>query len=126
VLDQQNEVLAEYRKNMYPDPRPSSGLAGQFLLYILTQQGNPERVLRVDSPKSANGDYIHFPQTADLAGFDRSDKKWVALARAYQQETGRTAPIVNASDSDWQAAQAALKALGVEVTLLCESQKTKP
>ena len=60
------------------------------------------------------GDYKEFPEDPDLANFDPSDRKFVAVAIA----SGANPTIFNATDSDWQDAEAALKKY-VTVQQLC-------
>lgn len=119
ILDDAGEVLQEYRNQMYPDPNPSAGLASQFLMYVLTNQGNQDRVQRVPLPKNAEGEYAHFPNDPRVGGFDRSDRKWVAISVGYRHNTGLTAPIVNATDSDWLHFEAIFEELGIVIEFLC-------
>jgi len=50
-----------------------------------------------------------------LAGFDRSDRKFVAMALA----SGSTPDVLNAVDSDWADYFAALARNGVKLKFLC-------
>lgn len=119
VIDTSNEVVQEYRHNMYPDPNPAAGLASQFLMYILTNQYTDTRVSRVEITKDKKGNYEDFPSDARLAEFDPSDYKWVALSVAYSKETGETAPIVNATDSDWLHFEDVFNDLAIDLEFLC-------
>lgn len=121
LLDENGEALREYRQQMYPDPNPSAGLASQFLMYLLNYQFNVERVRRIALRKDDNGHYLLFPQNESLAQFDLSDRKWVAIAIGYENETDRKAPIVNATDSDWLHFEEAFQNLGVQIEFLCKS-----
>ncbi|MFZ4828180.1 MAG: hypothetical protein ACOYLB_12580 [Phototrophicaceae bacterium] len=118
VLDTGKHVLQEYRKNMYPDP--SNGFASQFLAYLLNNEYTLERVYRVKLTQDADGRYLTFPDDPRLARFDPSDKKWVALAIGYHHEMGESAPIVNASDSDWLEYNSLLREHGIIIEFLCE------
>ncbi|HSU82609.1 MAG TPA: hypothetical protein VLR69_09330, partial [Thermoanaerobaculia bacterium] len=51
----------------------------------------------------------------DLAAFDPSDRKFVAVAVA----SGEQPEILNASDTDWWHHREALSRHGVEVRFLC-------
>lgn len=119
ILDEAGQVLREYRQNMYPDPNPASGLASQFLLYLYNHQHTAEVVHRMKLTQDVDGNYETFPDDPRLERFDRSDKKWVALAISHQNQTGEVAPIVNASDSDWVEYAALLREYGVVIEFLC-------
>src|SRR5207245_8723519 len=61
------------------------------------------------------GDFAEFPRDPALEGFDLSDRKFVAVARA-----SRHSPtVLNAVDSDWRIYEEPLKRHGVEVEFLC-------
>ncbi|MBI4493070.1 MAG: hypothetical protein HY690_09790 [Chloroflexi bacterium] len=57
-----------------------------------------------------------------LAAANRSDRKFVAVARACQ----RRPPVVNATDTDWWLFRDALKRHGVEVEFLCPDLMVSP
>lgn len=119
VIDDDGEVLREYRRNMYPDPNPSAGLASQFMMYVLNYQYNEARIRRVSVSKTADGSYALFPKDDNLAGFDRSDQKWVVIALSCARTTGHSPPINNATDSDWLHFEHALLKHGISVQWLC-------
>lgn len=119
VIDDNQAAYSEYRNNMYPDPNPSSGLASNFLMHIIQNYGNDERVLRIPLIRNENGEYLMWPQDKKLADFDPADRKWVALARAFRQETGQSAPIVYAIERGWDKFRVALTRHGVELDHLC-------
>ena len=104
---------------MYPDPNPSSGLASNFLMHIIQNYGNAERVLRIPLIRKENGEYVDWPQDPTLTNFDPDDQKWVALARAFRQKTGECAPIAYAIERDWDDYRTALKRHGVQLDHLC-------
>lgn|GEM_PF-2840754 len=119
VVDDQNEVLQEYRRNMHPDPNPSAGLASQFLMYLLTHQWNRERVYRAPLEKDSHGNYLDFPPESALATFDPSDRKWVAIAVRVNREMGQDVRICNATDSDWLNFKQVFAQLGILIEFLC-------
>ena len=108
ILDKRGEVLAEYRRHLQPSGQP--GVGDRFYHEILL---NKMQVERVDLPKRSNGEYRDLPQDVIDSGFDRSDRKFAALAKR------ENAPVVNAVDSDWLAARSLLAANGVRVKFLC-------
>jgi len=93
LVDLGDEIRAEYARALRTG-RPYQ-LGAQFLIHVLQHQHNTTRVKRVQLAKTAGGDFADFPEAPELAGFDRSDRKFAALSR----KTG--VPVTNAIDSDW-------------------------
>lgn len=118
VLDLGEEAFAEYSGNIHLDP-PDASLASQFLWYILDNLGYPERIHRISLQVQDDGEYTAWPRDSELANFDLADRKWVALARAFRQETGQYAPITYAIERDWDKHRNALTRHGVELDYLC-------
>lgn len=85
--------------------------------WILTNYTNPSRVqlvalaVRSEDPE----DFVDFPSHPSLSGFDRADRKFVALCKA----SSYGPHIVNATDSDWAKHWDALKSNGIMVVFLC-------
>lgn len=108
ILDNGGKVLAEYRGCLQPSGQP--GVGDRFYREILH---NPTMVERVDLPKRGDGEYRDLPREVIDSGFDRSDRKFAALAKR------ENAPVANAVDSDWLDARSLLAANGVRVEFLC-------
>lgn len=115
LLDLAGEIQAEYRR--YLNPRGQPGVGDRFYLEIL--RSAYRRVERVDLPRDPSGAYRDFPSDFALDSFDRSDRKFVALARRER------APVANAIDSDWLHHREALQAHGVNVTFVCGRDSTE-
>ena len=94
-------------------------LGAQFLIHVLQNQHGDRHVRLVRLARDAAGDFVDFPKVAELARFDRSDRKFAALAR----RTG--VAVTNATDSDWADSLPSLNANGIAVTFLCGCDKTK-
>lgn len=116
LLDGGDEIRAEFAKAL--QHRRPYELGAQFLIYVLQQQWNPDRVRIVHLDRTAQGGFVDFPSDPELATFDPSDRKFAALAR----KTGT--PVTNATDSDWADSLAALNANGISVHFLCGCDKT--
>ena len=124
-IDEAGDVLAEYRNNMYPNPLANP--AGSFLLYVLLNRQDPQRIRQVTLQRDNDGAYLDYPDPDDswttdvrrCERFDADDKKWVAIARRFKLETGQDAPIVNAADRCWRAFEAHLNSAGVALDFLC-------
>jgi hypothetical protein len=115
VLDSIGLILDEYMDNLSLAGQPGAG--DLFMKWVFENQAVVERCEQVqitarrDDPSSFN----ELPEDEELARFDRSDRKFVAVALA-----SRNAPqVLNAVDSDWAASHAALERNGVRIRFLC-------
>ena len=120
ALDMGQEILAEYHRNVrngFP-----LGPALQFVRELLQNLGNPERCELVFITPDGTRGYAEFPGDDRLAAFDPSDRKFVAVSIASPSQH----EILNAVDTDWAPADAALRAHGVEVRYLCPSFTRPP
>ncbi len=129
VVDTDDNAIAEYRNNMYPDPKGTP--AGQFLMYLLMNRNHPRRVKSLSLLTDAQGQFEDYPDKDDkwttrdsrCKQFDTDDKKWVALALRFKSEMGMDAPIVNAADRCWIAFEAQLQSAGVHLETLCRGER---
>ena len=129
VVDKDNKAIAEYRNNMYPDPKGTP--AGQFLMYLLMNRNHPRRVKSLSLRTDAQGQFEDYPDKDDnwtttdsrCKQFDTDDKKWVALALRFKRDTGVDAPIVNAADRCWLAFESHLESAGVKLESLCRDER---
>lgn len=114
VLDTRRLIIDEYRRLASSTGQPGPGDA--FFRWVLTNVANPERCeLVAITPCEDESEFAEFPNDPDLATFDRSDRKFVAVACA-----SRSAPvIVNATDTDWWDHREALRRHGIEIEFLC-------
>lgn len=116
VLDDGWEVLNEYLRYMSSSGQPGPGDA--FVKWALNNLANPDRCERVPLDLGDDGQYLRFPKDPELAAFDLSDRKFVALALSIDSRP----PVANAVDSDWWHFREALRRVGVEVEFLCPEQ----
>ncbi len=112
VVDYGMEILKEYRNNLSQSGEP--GIGDEFMKWLwdnigvesvcelVTIHPNPERV------------YEEFPDDPDLTNFDKSDRKFVAVAVASKYEP----KILNAVDSDWWECYDALSKF-VSIEFVC-------
>lgn len=108
-LDTAGEIQTEYRTHLNPRGQPGVG----DLFYREVINSHPKKISRVDVSKQADGQYEDVPQAIVDAGFDPSDRKFVAVALK------SNAGVHNAVDSDWVNDRALLEANGVEIIFLC-------
>jgi hypothetical protein len=115
VIDDGMLILSEYLNHLNMDGQPGAGDA--FLKWVWENQGVAEvcERVRLTADSSAPDEFLEFPDDRDLDTFDRSDRKYVAVASASQNN-----PVVlNAVDRDWWEHKDALKRNGIRINFLC-------
>lgn len=113
VIDAGDEIFDEYRANLSLAGQP--GVGDRFLKWVHDHRwGFPDE----DRVKiTQDGDsYKEFPEHPGLADFDRSDRKFVAVANAHPSKP----PILEATDRKWWGWKDALAEAGIEVIFPCE------
>jgi len=113
-------IINEYRNKLSSKGQP--GVGDAFLKWVLTNQRNPQRCQFLKITPMSEESFEEFPKDASLAGFDVSDRKFVALALAHPDKP----PILNAVDSDWRNFETALNQFGVQVEFLCPELTVRP
>ena len=113
LLDDKNLIYNEYRKCLSYSGQPGPGDA--FFKWLHDNQGHPEHCRRVPVSLHLARKFEEFPDDPDLASFDRSDRKFVAVALA----SGTRPEVLNASDTDWRDHFQELQRHGVAVVFLC-------
>ncbi|MGD9890630.1 MAG: hypothetical protein AB7R89_05505 [Dehalococcoidia bacterium] len=115
AIDDSRRIVREYQANASSSGQPGPGDA--FLKWILQNLWNDQHCEMVPiTPRAGTDDnFEEFPDDPDLAGFDRSDRKFVAVALAHPDRP----PILNATDTDWHNFDAPLARHGIRVTFLC-------
>lgn len=114
VLDKGREILKEYQRNI--DLNSEDNVASQFLIWLLRNLMT-DKVDQYEITKTGNNTYEEFPNSPDLNGFDRSDRKFVALANAHPANPS----IYNGSDTDWWDYKDALAREGIHIVFLSEA-----
>jgi hypothetical protein len=116
-LDDLGKILAEYNRKLNIAGQP--GVGDEFYRWLHERQAMPEHCERVqihschESHEPEN--YEEFPSDPELASFDPSDRKFVAVALTSKYHP----PIVNATDSDWWNQRAVLERNGITIQFLC-------
>jgi hypothetical protein len=115
VLDDKLLILEEYMSNLSMSGQPGPG--DLFMKWVWTNQANPNHCKQVAITPRADDptNFIEFPNDPDLTGFDRSDRKFVAVALA----SGDAPEVLNAVDSDWADHFTALTRNGIRLRFLC-------
>lgn len=112
-LDDGGEILEEYQRNLNRDY--PLGVMATFFVELQSNLGVPERCRMVSLSPNDNRVYEEFPEDAALAAFDRSDRKFAAVALASNMDPD----VLNAVDSDWWHHRVALAANGVHMRFVC-------
>lgn len=116
LVDDKGLILHEYTKNLGFKGQPGAGeVFAKWAHDHQAIQGMVRQVAITQRPDNGWRRYDEFPDRTDLASFDKSDQKFVAVAVA----SGKNPPILNAVDSDWRDHRAALAEAGVHVEFLC-------
>ena len=123
VIDNRWLILNEYTNNVNEKGQP--GIGDKFLLWILRNQANIkhcEQVTIHSIPSHDKNEFEEFPSDPDLEKFDRSDRKFVAVALASINRP----PIIVAVDRGWNRCHEPLVKNGIKVQFLCPDVVTPP
>jgi hypothetical protein len=112
VIDAGDEIFDEYRHKLSMKGQP--GVGDRFMKWVHDNRWSLPDSNRVTISK--NGEpYDQFPVHGDLINFDKSDRKFVAVANAHPEKP----PILQATDSKWWGWKDALAEVGITVYFLC-------
>ncbi len=120
-IDEGQRIIVEYRKNLSASGQPGPGDA--FFKWLLLHEWGGSRVTRVTiTPKDDDDqDFHELPSPPQGVRYDRSDKKFLAVAAAHSD----LPPILQSFDSKWWGWKEALAAVGVQIHFLCDDIATK-
>ena len=121
LFDDKKRITDEYKANLNKKRR---GHGDQFWLELMRRMWREqEKFIRVGiTSLGGNGtDFKEFPNDdTSLKNFHKKDRKFVAVAIAYQHDKGQEAPILIADDSGWEEFKTALESHGVRVDSICD------
>lgn len=112
VLDDQMQIIEEYRRYLNPSGQP--GVGDAFMQWVWENQAVAERCEQVSLTIDENG-FREFPSDPRLNRFDLADRIFVAVAKA----SSNNPEILNAVDPDWWEHRDALAQNGIRVNFLC-------
>jgi hypothetical protein len=117
-LDHGGRIVGEYRRRLNAKGQPGAG--DLFLKWLLTNEWSDKRVTRVPlTPRSHDDeDFEELPPPPEGVRYDRSDKKFLAVAAAHPEHP----VILQSFDSKWWGWRAALAKIGVHVHFLCQPE----
>ena len=115
VIDDTMRILWEYMGCLRIAGQP--GVGDLFMKWVWENQAVIERCEKVPlTPIPGRPEeFAEFPADPELNAFDRSDRKYVAVALGSRNHP----TVLNAVDTDWWEHRKALKRNGVRVSFLC-------
>ncbi|HEV3036722.1 MAG TPA: PIN domain-containing protein [Candidatus Angelobacter sp.] len=118
VVDESGLILEEYRTNCSRFGQP--GVGNAFVRWIYDNLGRTDLVEKIAlTPRTEPPrDYEEFPEHPDLADFDPSDQKFVAVANKHPAKP----VILQALDSKWWGWKDGLANSGITVRFLCPDE----
>ncbi len=123
LLDDKKRITDEYKANLNKKGY-GRGHGDRFWLELMRRMWREQEKfirIRITSLTGNGTDFEEFPnEDASLKNFHKKDRKFVAVALAYQQDSGQEAPILKAEDSGWEEFRDVLAAHGVRVDSICE------
>ena len=111
ALDEGGLIFDEYRNKLSLSGQPGTG--DSFLKWVHDNGYNDTKCERraITCLDEGTQTFSEFPASAELADFDVSDRKFVAVANAGENKL----PIVQAVDFKWWGWREALMQVGIEV-----------
>lgn len=113
VLDANGTIFEEYLRYLSLSGEP--GVGDAFIRWVNDHQHDTDFCTLVDLTIKPDGEFVEFPDSQELSGFDPSDKKFVAVASAHPDR-----PVLRvALDRGWVRYREALAKQNVEIEFLC-------
>lgn len=108
IIDTGDEIFDEYRQQLSMKGQP--GVGDSFMKWVHDNRWSLPDNQRVSISKNSDS-YDEFPTHDGLSNFDKSDRKFVAVANAHMDKP----PILQATDSKWWGWKDALREVGILV-----------
>ena len=115
ILDNGWIILGEYLRNLRSSGEPGAG--DSFLRWILMNKDNRCDLIHITPVDGSENEFEEFPDDPALDGFDRDDRKFIAVACAHLEGP----PILQAVDSKWWDFRDAFRQHGVTVEFICDA-----
>ena len=115
LLDDGNRILEEYRRHLAHSGQP--GVGDAFFRWLWDNQANPDRCrqIAITPVMGSETDFQEYPTDPDLAAFDPSDRKFIAVARG----SDLAPDVLEATDSKWWPLRETFQRNGVSIRFLC-------
>lgn len=114
----ESEIINEYERQISYNEDDIIG--NRFVKWISWNERDPDHIERIPITPSNHCEvwYKEITKGIGLENFDRSDRKFVAVAFAHPEHPA----IVNATDTDWLEVMEILSSQGIEVINLCSNE----
>ena len=131
ILDQQEtslvddgwRILNEYKRYVNLETRKGIGdLFVKTLLQNLMRRPAICTIVRINPSDGSETDFDEFPTTEALSDFDVADRKFIAVAIAYERDENKKATILQALDRKWEPFREIFEQEGVQIDFLCPSE----
>ena len=120
VVDDGWRILNEYKRYVNSETRKGIGdLFVKTLLQNLMRRPAICTLVRINPLDGSETDFDEFPTTEALSDFDVADRKFIAVAIAYEQDYNQKAIILQALDRKWEPFRDAFEQEGIEIDFLC-------
>lgn len=114
-VDAARLIIREYQRNLNSNGGRQPSFGFEFFKWLMRgNEGGRTYLDYVELTETSTDVFLEFP--AEIFGFDRTDKKFVAVANKVNPK----ATIFQAVDTDWCNFVTSLGELGIEVRLLCK------
>ena len=120
LVDDGWRILNEYKR--YVNLKTRKGIGDIFvktLLQNLMRRPAICTTVRITPLDGSDTNFAEFPATEVLSDFDVADRKFIAVAIAYEHTQNKKATILQALDRKWEPFQQAFEQEGVQVDFLC-------
>ncbi len=119
IIDAGDEIFDEYRRNLSMKGQP--GIGDGFMKWVHDNRWKLDASQRVNITENLDS-YEEFPKHEGLEHFDKSDRKFVAVANVHPEKP----PILQGTDVQWWGWKDTLAEVGIRVYFSCpEYVKTK-
>ncbi|MXV76123.1 hypothetical protein F4Z99_17850 [Candidatus Poribacteria bacterium] len=131
ILDQQEislvddgwRILNEYKR--YVNLKTRKGIGDLFvktLLQNLMRRPAICTMVHINPLDGSKADFEEFPTTEALNDFDVADRKFIAVAIAYERDENKKATILQALDRKWEPFREIFEQEDVQIDFLCPSE----
>ena len=118
-IDSSGLIFKEYFNHASRSGQP--GIGDYFAKWLWDNQWNTSVCEQVEITPDSDREFAEFPVDEALKNFDRSDRKFAAVAVS----SAFDAVICNATDSDWWNFKDAFAKVGIRIKFLCPELITK-
>ena len=120
LVDDGWRILNEYRRYVNLETRKGIGdLFVKTLLQNLRRRPAICTTVRITPLDGSDTDFAEFPTTETLSDFDVADRKFIAVAIAYERDHDKKATILQALDRKWEPFRNPFEREGLQIDFLC-------